>query len=247
MVLAIAALIFQAAATSPAILSEPSPPPPSESATSGEASLVPTRANTSTTPLLSADLLLVSEPLPLTNSDHPKAVTGAEPDDTSVIHARLDSLKLESSNSKGNSSNSITSVSMDAGQNSSAFSTIRIPDPKASKQIEIIQAEGYPTRRAWIALSVVQHGAAFLDAYSTRQAVSSGAVEADPMMRPFAGSPAIYGAIQAGPVLLDFFARRLQRSESPFVRRMWWLPQTMSTGAFLISGVHNLGVAHRMH
>jgi len=167
------------------------------------------------------------------------------PSDTSSSDIHLDTLKLDSNNSRIAPSYIMNTSASADGQNSTSFSTIRIPDGKPPRQIGVVSAEGYPSRRAWLALTFAQHGAASFDAYSTRRAVSNGGVEADPMMRPFANSPAIYGAIQAGPVLLDLVARRMQRSESPFIRRMWWLPQTMSTGAFLFSGIHNLGVARR--
>jgi hypothetical protein len=89
---------------------------------------------------------------------------------------------------------------------------------------------------------VLEHGAAAFDAYSTREAISRGAKEEDPIMRPFAHSPAIYAAIQVGPVLLDVLARHMQRNQYNFVRRTWWLPQSASTGVSIFSGVHNLSV-----
>jgi hypothetical protein len=91
-------------------------------------------------------------------------------------------------------------------------------------------------------LAVAEHGAAAFDAYTTRQAISRGAVEEDPTMRPFAHSPAIYAAIQVGPVLFDLLARHMQRSQYDFERRTWWLPQSVSTGVSIFSGVHNLSV-----
>jgi hypothetical protein len=94
-------------------------------------------------------------------------------------------------------------------------------------------------------LTIAMHGAAAFDAYSTRQAIGRGAVEDDPLMRPFAYSPAIYVASQVGPVLLDLVSRRMMRSENLVLRRMWWIPQSGSTAMFIFSGVHNLGVASR--
>jgi hypothetical protein len=99
-----------------------------------------------------------------------------------------------------------------------------------------------PSRRMWIALSAVQHGAATFDAYSTRQSIGHGGVEDDPLMRPFANSPAIYVATQVTPVLLDLLARHMQRSEYGMVRRAWWLPQSLGAGVSIFSGVHNLHV-----
>lgn len=92
--------------------------------------------------------------------------------------------------------------------------------------------------RAWFVLMATEHGAAGFDAWSTRQAVSQGRVEADPLMRPFAHSGAIYGAIQVVPLGLDYFARRMQRS-SGWTRHVWWVPQSLATATFLFSGSYN--------
>jgi hypothetical protein len=128
-----------------------------------------------------------------------------------------------------------------AAQNSQSFSTIRIPEENETRYATR-PAESVPLRREWLALMVLEHGAAAFDAYSTREAISSGAKEEDPLMRPFAHSPAIYAAIQVGPVLLDVLARHMQRSQYDFVRRTWWVPQSVSTGVSIFSGVHNLNV-----
>ena len=95
--------------------------------------------------------------------------------------------------------------------------------------------------RAWFLLGMAEHSAAAFDAWSTRRALTaSGGYEADPFMRPFARSPAIYAAIQAGPLGLDYIARRMSRSSSWWMRRMWWLPQAASTAGFLFSGARNV-------
>jgi hypothetical protein len=126
-------------------------------------------------------------------------------------------------------------------QNSQSFSTIRIPEAN-EKRYAIRPAESAPARRNWLMLSAVEHSAATFDAYSTRQAVSRGALEQDPLMRPFAHSPAIYAAIQVGPVLFDVLARHMQRSNYNFERRSWWVPQMASTGISIFAGVHNLTI-----
>jgi hypothetical protein len=139
----------------------------------------------------------------------------------------------------------LTSIALEpVSENSQSLATVRLPsiEPGTPKRVAV---ENLPSRRNWLILSVVQHGAATFDAYSTRQAVTSGAQEADPFMRPFAQSPAIYIAIQGAPVVLDYAARRMQRSPNSFLRRTWWLPQSASTGLFLFSGIHNLHVANR--
>ena len=129
-------------------------------------------------------------------------------------------------------------------QASQALATYRIFDSQPVKQYRVIGVENMPSRRNWLILSFVQHGAATFDAYSTRQAIESGAREGDPPMRPFASSPAIYAAIQAGPAVLDLVARRMQRSQHAFIRRSWWLPQSAGTGLFIFSGAHNLSLAN---
>jgi hypothetical protein len=129
------------------------------------------------------------------------------------------------------------------------FETTPITDlpnaPIIAKPIGRIGVERLPSRRMWIALSVAQHGAAVFDAYTTRQAIASGAVEQNPLLRPFASSPAIYGATQVAPLILDYAGRRMQLSHNRLVRRMWWLPQSTGAAVSIFAGVHNMGVANR--
>ena len=153
--------------------------------------------------------------------------------------------KSSNNDPAGASSGSLTVASLEAtSQNSQALSTIRLPEAPPAKPVRVIAVENYP-RKNWLLLSIAEHSAATFDAYSTRQAVATGAHEADPMMRPFAHSPGIYAAIQVGPAILDFAARRMERSQNSFLRRNWWIPQAASTGVFLFSGVHNMQVANR--
>ena len=152
---------------------------------------------------------------------------------------------LASTDSGGNSpSLHPASAAIPSTENSQSLSTIRLPEAQPAKPTRVISAERLPSRRTWLLLSFAQHGAATFDAYSTRRAISTGAVEGDPLMRPFAGSPGIYAAIQAGPLALDYVAARMQRSQHQLFRRTWWVPQAASTAMFVVSGVHNLHVAH---
>ena len=80
-------------------------------------------------------------------------------------------------NSAGAASGTLTAVSLEtAVENSLALSAIRVPDYSSAKPEEVISAEGYP-RRNWLLLSIAQHSAATFDAYSTRQAIATGATE----------------------------------------------------------------------
>lgn len=100
------------------------------------------------------------------------------------------------------------------------------------------------TKRTWMALTALQHGTAAFDAWSTRESVSSGhGHELNPLMKPFAGSGAMYAAIQVAPLATDYWARRLMRSNNPTYRKLWWLPQVASSVGFTFSGVNNLRVA----
>ena len=126
-----------------------------------------------------------------------------------------------------------------------SLSYIRLADSAPVKNGGIIEVKSMPSRKSWLMLSLAQHSAAAFDAYSTRRAVSHGAVEADPMMRPFVNSPGLYAAIQVGPVVLDLLARKMQRSQNNMVRRMWWLPQSLATAEFIYAGQHNLRVANQ--
>ena len=100
------------------------------------------------------------------------------------------------------------------------------------------------TPRSWLVMTAVQHSAATFDAWSTRRSISSGrGRELNPLMKPFAGSGAIYGAIQVAPLAGDYLGRRLMSSKHPTLRKLWWLPQAAGAAGFMLSGVHNLQVA----
>src|SRR5262249_1817969 len=80
--------------------------------------------------------------------------------------------------------------------------------------------------RSWLVMTAVQHSAATFDAWSTRRSISSGrGHELNPLMKPFAGSAAIYGAIQLAPLASDYLGRRLMSSKHPTLRKLWWVPQ----------------------
>jgi hypothetical protein len=105
---------------------------------------------------------------------------------------------------------------------------------------------GVKERRVWWGLTVLQHGAATFDAWSTRKSLSSGnGYERNPLLKPFAGSAAIYPMIQVAPLGLDYVSQRMMRSRHGFLRKTWWLPQTLATAGFAWSGVNNLRIANQ--
>ncbi len=97
---------------------------------------------------------------------------------------------------------------------------------------------------SWLMLALAQSSAATFDAWTTNRAVAQGHTELNPMLRPVAGSPAIYAAIQATPLLFDFIGRKMQHSENGTLRRMWWVPQVIGTATSLGAGIRNLAVSH---
>lgn len=100
-------------------------------------------------------------------------------------------------------------------------------------------------KKLWYALTITGSGAAAFDAWSTRRAISGGyGQEANPFLKPFANSNAIYLATQASPALMDFIGKRMMTSEHPFLRKVWWLPQTAGTAMSFVAGAHNVSVVH---
>lgn len=223
MVLAIAALFVHLHAV--AAVSDTVSPQPAVVSASSTASNTETRS---------------SSPVPVAKAQRTQEKLLAS--NTGFAATGLDSMSSQTSSGTPLSASNFASVI----RGSDSLSAIRVATPGA-KALRFIEPESLPSRRKWLALAAAEHAAAAFDAYSTRRAVNLGAVEADPMMRPFAQSPAIYAAIQVAPVALDFAARRMQRSQNGFLRRTWWLPQSAAAGMFLFSGVHNLHVANQLH
>jgi hypothetical protein len=182
-------------------------------------------------------------------STHPLVVAQenfiASNGESSSTHMNLDQVHLVSADSKKKYSSSLKTVAFETPEDTQSFSTVRIPEVP-TKENRFREAISQPSRRQWIALAILQHSAAVFDAYSTRQAVGHGAVEDNPMLRPFAGSGAIYAATQLTPLVLDLVAYHMQRSEYPLLRRIWWMPQTVSAGLSIFSGFHNLSVAGKL-
>ena len=96
-------------------------------------------------------------------------------------------------------------------------------------------------RKLWYALSITGSGAAAFDAWSTRRAISQGyGTEANPLLRPFSHSGAMYAATQVSPLVMDFIGKRMMVSQHKWVRNMWWLPQSAGSGFSFYAGVHNV-------
>jgi hypothetical protein len=100
-------------------------------------------------------------------------------------------------------------------------------------------------RKIWYGLALAGHSGAAFDAWTTYRAVSGGyGREANPFMRPFANSKAIYAATQVSPAFMDFLGKRMMVSQHGWVRKIWWLPQAAGASMSFASGAHNVGVVH---
>ena len=122
------------------------------------------------------------------------------------------------------------------------------PRPFAFQPVKPAIRHGHISRNetiAWYSLMAATHTGAALDAWSTRRALSGNyGREADPLMRPFAHSWTIYLATQVTPLLMDVIGKRAMMSERPWVRRLWWVPQSAMASVSFEAGIHNIGVVH---
>jgi hypothetical protein len=100
-------------------------------------------------------------------------------------------------------------------------------------------------RKIWYGLMAAGHGGAAFDAWSTHRAVSGGyGQEANPFLRPFANSNAIYGVTQVSPAFMDYLGKRMMVSQNPWIRKLWWVPQTAGASLSFVAGAHNVGLVH---
>jgi len=105
------------------------------------------------------------------------------------------------------------------------------------------EAAGAGIPKMWLVLGAMEHGAATFDAWSTRHNIMEGTMhEADPMLKPFANSNAIYAAVQVAPVLFDLLSKQMLRNSHSWVRKSWWVPQSASTVTSILSGAHNVAI-----
>jgi hypothetical protein len=151
-------------------------------------------------------------------------------------------------------------VSEDISKDSTAAAVLpSAPEPKVKPELEpapLRTAAATPflavrrrpvetagQRKMWFGLMAVGHAGAAFDAWTTRRAISGGyGQEANPFLKPFASSNAIYAATQVSPAVMDYLGKRMMTSQNPAIRRLWWIPQMMGTGMSFAAGVHNMGV-----
>jgi len=115
------------------------------------------------------------------------------------------------------------------------------PGKPMKVSVQQLLVENRRKQLIWKGLAIAASGAATLDAWSTRHAITtSGAQELNPLLKPFAGNASLYAAIQIGPVLMDYAGRKMMYSRHSWVRQMWWVPQSASFVSSLFCASHNL-------
>lgn len=125
--------------------------------------------------------------------------------------------------------------------NSGAPTAFIRPANPLTVSVSELREENRRNQRRWLGLAIAEHSAATFDAWSTRHAITTaGAQELNPLLKPFAKNVSLYAAIQVAPVLMDFTARKMMYSHHPWIRRMWWAPQSASFFSSLFCGAHNL-------
>jgi hypothetical protein len=131
-----------------------------------------------------------------------------------------------------------------------SFADPAVPEPRlfAFQPVKPAIRHGYINRKekiTWYSLMIATHTGAALDAWSTRRALSRNyGREGDPLMRPFAHSPTIYVATQVTPLLMDIIGRRAMMSERPWLRKLWWVPQSTMASVSFEAGIHNIRIVH---
>lgn len=119
------------------------------------------------------------------------------------------------------------------------------PPPALIAPVRPLTAEKPMPRftRSWLALTAIQHTAATVDAWSTRRGMNTGrAHETNPLLASFAGSNALYPAMQITPAVMDVVGLRFQHSRNHVLRKVWWVPQVASTAVHLWAISNNMRV-----
>lgn len=92
-------------------------------------------------------------------------------------------------------------------------------------------------------LGAIQTGALISDGVTTRQYLHRGYVEIDPLTRILLGRTPTWGRmVPLGAVQVVagmWLAERMSKSQHVWVRRLWWLPQTIGIAGNIAASVHN--------
>lgn len=176
----------------------------------------------------------------------------AMPSDAKISETTVDGVKVELVKEDANALPAAPApkvaadVASDAAAKSSSLNAMAYQPaepikPANAPKFAVRRHEETRAQRAmWLGFGAAGHSAAAFDAYWTRQAISGGyGTEANPLLRPFAHSGAIYAATQVSPTVMDFVGHKMMTSRSPLLRKMWWVPQVAGAGFSFTAGMHN--------
>lgn len=99
-------------------------------------------------------------------------------------------------------------------------------------------------KKTFFTLALLNHSAVTFDAYSTRRLVNAGGSELNPVLKPISDSNALYAVMQIWPTAMDYMGARMARSSKPWVRKMWWVPQTATAASSFVIGARNISLAN---
>jgi hypothetical protein len=195
-------------------------------------------------PLFGDVVLPVSNPAAIVSSSNPNYISSP------ARAEKSDAAKLAASEvTAENSAPSMPQPRINSGESSSAepvAAAAAQPRAFAFEPVKPAAQHSYENRnqkRIWYGLVAAGHAGAAFDAWSTRRALSGNyGTESDPLMRPFAHSGAVYAATQVTPLLMDLIGKRAMVSEHMWVRRLWWVPQSVGATLSFTTAVHNVGV-----
>ena len=195
-------------------------------------------------PLFGDVVLPVSNPAAIVSSSNPNYISSP------ARAEKSDAAKLAASEvTAENSAPSMPQPRINSGESSSAepaAAAAAQPRAFAFEPVKPATERRYENRtqkRIWYGLVAAGHAGAAFDAWSTRRALSGNyGTESDPLMRPFAHSGAVYAATQVTPLLMDLIGKRAMVSEHMWVRRLWWVPQSVGATLSFTTAVHNVGV-----
>lgn len=102
--------------------------------------------------------------------------------------------------------------------------------------------ESRPSGRFSKAIDLAVLGASEFDATTTYRLVhgSTQYYERNPLVRPVAGSPAVFAVAGGSALLVNYLAKRARRSGHPRAARAL---QFAVMGVHVFAGIHNLGVS----
>jgi hypothetical protein len=190
-------------------------------------------------PLFGDAVLPVSNPAAIVSSATPNDISSA------ARPVKLDAAKLAAEVSAETSIPSMPEPRANRGGESSSAEAAQ-PRAFAFEPVKPAAQRSYDNRtqkRIWYGLVAAGHAGAAFDAWSTRRALSGNyGTESDPLMRPFAHSGAVYAATQVTPLLMDMIGKRAMVSEHMWVRRLWWVPQSVGATLSFTTAAHNVGV-----